>query len=49
MVKEGPFMNILGIFDRTVAGKDRIIILLEALGSRREIDEMYLYEKCTLM
>ena len=38
MVKEGPFTNILGIFNRTVAGKDRIIILLEALGSRQGID-----------
>jgi hypothetical protein len=38
MVKEGPFTNVLGIFNRTVAGKDRIIILLEALGSRQGID-----------
>ncbi len=40
LVKEGPFANFYGIFEREVPGRDRIVILLEALGSRLEIEDI---------
>jgi transcriptional antiterminator RfaH len=40
LIKEGPFANFYGIFQREVPGKDRIVILLEALGSRLEIEDV---------
>jgi transcriptional antiterminator RfaH len=40
LVKEGPFADFYGIFERDVPGKDRIVILLEALGSRLEIEDV---------
>jgi len=40
LVKEGPFANFYGIFEREIPGRDRIVILLEALGSRLEIEDV---------
>lgn len=40
LIKEGPFANFYGIFEREVPGRDRIVILLEALGSRLEIEDV---------
>ena len=40
LIKEGPFANFYGIFEREISGKDRIVILLEALGSRLEIEDV---------
>jgi transcription antitermination factor NusG len=40
LIKEGPFADFYGIFEREVPGKDRIVILLEALGSRLEIEDV---------
>jgi transcriptional antiterminator RfaH len=40
VVQEGPFATFFGIFEREVPGKDRVIILLEALGSRLEIEDL---------
>jgi len=40
LIKEGPFANFYGIFEREVPGKDRIVLLLEALGSRLEIEDV---------
>ena len=40
LVKEEPFANFNGIFEREVPGRDRIIILLEALGSQLEIEDV---------
>jgi len=40
LVQEGPFANFYGIFEREVPGRDRIVILLEALGSRLEVEDV---------
>jgi transcriptional antiterminator RfaH len=40
LVKEGPFANFYGIFERELPGRERIVILLEALGSRLEIEDV---------
>ena len=40
MIKEGPFANFYGIFEREIPGRDRIVILIEALGSRLEIEDV---------
>lgn len=40
LIKEGPFANFYGIFEREIPGRDRIVILLEALGSRLEIEDV---------
>lgn len=40
LIKEGPFANFYGIFEREVPGRERIVILLEALGSRLEIEDI---------
>ena len=40
LIKEGPFANFFGIFEREIPGRDRIVILLEALGSRLEIEDV---------
>jgi transcriptional antiterminator RfaH len=38
LVKEGPFKDFYGIFEGTVSGKERSIILLEAIYSRLNIE-----------
>ena len=38
LIKDGPFKDFYGIFERTLPGKERSIILLEALYSRLNIE-----------
>ncbi len=38
MIKEGPFKDFYGIFERHISGKDRAMILLEALYVKIEIE-----------
>ncbi|NJD56116.1 MAG: hypothetical protein FIA94_06885 [Nitrospirae bacterium] len=40
LIKEGPFANFYGIFERELPGRERIVILLEVLGSRLEIEDI---------
>jgi transcriptional antiterminator RfaH len=37
-IHEGPFSDFYGIFDREVSGRERVMILLEALHCRIEIE-----------
>jgi transcriptional antiterminator RfaH len=39
MIKEGPFKDFYGIFERHLPGKDRAMILLEALYVKVEIEQ----------
>jgi transcriptional antiterminator RfaH len=39
MIKEGPFKNFYGVFERHLPGKDRAMILLEALFVKVEIEK----------
>ncbi|MFZ2197743.1 MAG: transcription termination/antitermination NusG family protein [Thermodesulfovibrionales bacterium] len=38
IIKEGPFVNFYGIFERDIPGRERAMILLEALHSKVEIE-----------
>lgn len=38
VVREGPFANLIGVFERNASGKERAMILLEALSCRVEIE-----------
>ncbi|MBI5641472.1 MAG: hypothetical protein HZA17_13710 [Nitrospirae bacterium] len=38
IIREGPFRDFYGIFDRDVTGKERVMILLEALHSKLDIE-----------
>lgn len=38
LINEGPFKDFYGIFQRNVPGRERVMILLEALHSRLEIE-----------
>ena len=40
MIKEGPFVSFYGIFERDIPGKERAMILLEALHSKVEIESL---------
>ena len=42
LVKEGPFENFYGIFKRDIQGKERAMILLEALHCKLEIKSISL-------
>jgi len=42
LIKEGPFANFYGIFERDVPGKERAMILLEALHCKLEIESISL-------
>jgi transcriptional antiterminator RfaH len=42
LVKEGPFENFYGIFKRDIPGKERAMILLEALHCKLEIESVSL-------
>lgn len=39
VIKHGPFKDFLGVFERRLNRKERVILLLEALNARIEIDE----------
>ena len=39
-IHEGPFKDFYGIFERDMPGKERVVILLEALGSKMEIESI---------
>ncbi|MEJ2697174.1 MAG: transcription termination/antitermination NusG family protein [Candidatus Sulfobium sp.] len=38
LIKEGPFKDFYGIFERNLSGRERVVILLEALFCRVEIE-----------
>lgn len=40
IIKEGPFANFYGIFERNVPGRKRAMVLLEALHCRVEIERI---------
>lgn len=40
LIKEGPFVNFYGIFERDIPGRERAMILLEALHSKVEIESL---------
>ncbi len=40
VVREGPFARLYGIFQHPVPGRDRVVILLEALNSRLEVEDI---------
>ncbi|MBI5848230.1 MAG: hypothetical protein HZB31_09840 [Nitrospirae bacterium] len=42
VIREGPFASFYGIFQHPVPGRDRVVILLEALNSRLEVEEVSL-------
>lgn len=40
VIREGPFASFYGIFQHPVPGRDRVVILLEALNSRLEVEDV---------
>ncbi len=42
IIKEGPLKNFYGIFEKELKGPERVMILLETLNYKVEIDGMYL-------
>lgn len=40
VVREGPFADFYGIFQHPVPGRYRVVILLEALNSRLEVEDI---------
>ena len=38
LIKEGPFRDFCGIFERNLSGRERVVIFLEALFCRVEIE-----------
>jgi transcriptional antiterminator RfaH len=38
LIKDGPFKNFIGLFEREIRGPERVMILLDAIHSRLEID-----------
>jgi transcription antitermination factor NusG len=40
LIKEGPFANFYGIFERDIPGRERAMILLEALNCKLEIENI---------
>jgi transcriptional antiterminator RfaH len=38
LIKEGPFKDFCGIFERNLSGRERVVIFLEALFCRVEIE-----------
>ncbi len=47
VIREGPFKNFYGIFEREIKGKERVMILLEVLHYRIELDR-YLLDKASI-
>jgi transcriptional antiterminator RfaH len=42
LVREGPFKDFYGIFEREIRGPDRVMILLATLNCRIELDSCFL-------
>jgi transcriptional antiterminator RfaH len=42
IIKEGPFKDFYGIFEREIRGTERVLILLSALNCRIELDGCFL-------
>jgi len=38
LIKDGPFKNFIGLFEREIRGPERVMILLDAIHCRLEID-----------
>jgi transcription antitermination factor NusG len=41
-IREGPFKDFYGIFEREIRGSERVMILLSALNCRIELDGCFL-------
>lgn len=41
-IRQGPFRDFYGVFEREVRGPERVLILLEALNCKIEIDNCFL-------
>ncbi len=42
LIKDGPFKNFQGIFEREIKGPERVMILLETIHCRLELDSYFL-------
>jgi transcriptional antiterminator RfaH len=42
LIREGPFKDFYGIFEREIKGNERVMILLEAIHYKIELDKHYL-------
>lgn len=40
VIREGPFASFYGIFQHPLPGRDRVVVLLEALNSRLEVEDV---------
>jgi len=40
LIQEGPFKDFFGLFERNIPGKERVMILLEALHCKLDIDNL---------
>jgi len=38
LIKDGPFKNFIGLFEREIRGPERVMVLLDAIHYRLEID-----------
>lgn len=38
LIKDGPFKDLYGLFERQIPGRERVMILIEAIHGRLEID-----------
>ena len=38
LIKDGPFKNFIGLFEREIRGPERVMLLLDAIHCRLEID-----------
>jgi transcriptional antiterminator RfaH len=38
VIKDGPFKDFFGIFDRYIKGSERVLLLLKAIHGRLEVD-----------
>jgi transcriptional antiterminator RfaH len=38
LIKDGPFKNFIGIFEREIRGPERVMVLLDAINYRLDID-----------
>jgi transcriptional antiterminator RfaH len=42
IIKDGPFKDFCGVFEREIKGSERVLILLNAIHCRVELDSSYL-------
>ncbi|GAB4489451.1 MAG: transcription/translation regulatory transformer protein RfaH [Thermodesulfovibrionales bacterium] len=42
VIRDGPFANLIGVFERRISGKERAMVLLDVLNCRIDIDAVAL-------